>query len=89
MKDYILRLKTTSIHTAKYAETLSVLYELVKYEIDPNPVTGGQTHDINSILANPNSILAQLREQSNFKFIIKAVQSRDESVISTFLDLIE
>ena len=40
LKDYILRLKTTSIHTAKYAETLAVLYELVRYEINPNPATG-------------------------------------------------
>lgn len=32
IRDYVLRLKTTSIHTAKFAETLSVLLELVKHE---------------------------------------------------------
>ena len=34
LKDYILRLKTTSIHTTKYAETLAILLELVRYELD-------------------------------------------------------
>lgn len=42
LKDYILRLKTTSIHTAKYAETLAVLLELVKFELDSANQTQNQ-----------------------------------------------
>ena len=32
LKDYILRLKTTSIHTAKYGETLNALLQLALNE---------------------------------------------------------
>ena len=42
LKDYILRLKTTSIHTAKYAETLSVLLELTDHEKQTAERTGDQ-----------------------------------------------
>ena len=83
LKDYILRLKTTSIHTAKYAETLNVLMEILQFEEE----TAERTQNL-SLLNEPNSITAQLQDISNYKFIVKAVQSRDEAVVAHFLDIV-
>lgn len=83
LRDYILRLKTTSIHSAKYAETLNVLIEIMQYEEE----TAARQPDKPGLLEQPNSITAQLSDVDNYKFIVKAVQSRDESVIANFLDI--
>lgn len=66
--DYILRLKTTSIHTVKYAETLNILLELVRYEQE----TAERTKNFDMLL-NPQSIMAQLKDSKNYSFVLKAV----------------
>ena len=40
------------------------------------------------MLQNPNSIHAQLKDANNYKFIVKAIASRDEGVLVTLLDLL-
>ena len=37
---------------------------------------------------NPESITAQLKDPKNYNFVLKAVASRDESVLISFLDLV-
>ena len=83
LKDYILRLKTTSIHSVKQAENLSVLLELCRYEHDQADRANNY-----AMLKNQNSIHSQLKDIKNYKFMCKTIQSRDDSVVVTLFDLL-
>ena len=83
LRNYILRLKTTSVHSSKYAETLSVLLELIRRERE-----AADRNNKPEDLEKPNSILSQIRQTQNYPFVAKGVSSRDDAVVSSSLDLI-
>lgn len=60
-----------------------MLIELCRYELEQAQRAGSS-----DLLLNPNSIHAQLKDQNNYKFICKAIVSRDDSVVASLLDLL-
>ena len=82
LTDYILRLKTTSINNEKLAETLEILNELLKDEVEASE------KDSLVKLDGPNSLMRQLRDMQTYRFLLRAFSSRNQQVVSQLYSLI-
>lgn len=82
LTDYILRLKTTSINNEKLAETLEILNELLKSEID------AASKDDRVTLDGPDSLFRQLGEAQTYRFLLRAFGSRNPRVLAQLYPLI-
>ena len=82
LTDYILRLKTTSINNEKLAETLEILNELLKSELD------AASKDDRVKLDGPDSLQRQLGEAQTYRFLLRAFGSRNPRVVAQLYPLI-
>ena len=80
LNDYFIRLKTTSISSEKYAETLDVLYELFKNE---QASTVKKTTKLDG-----NSATLQLKLPENYKLLLKAFSSKNSKVLHTVFKMV-
>eukprot|EP00347_Sterkiella_histriomuscorum_P003709 403363246 len=74
LSDYFVRLKTTSISSEKYAETIDILYELFKTE-QANQLKSANKLDTQS------SVTHQLKQKDNYKLFLKAFASKNSKVL--------
>lgn len=80
LADYFIRLKTTSISSDKYAETLDILYELYKNE---------QTSSLkNASKLDSNSVTLQLKHRDHYRLLLKAFASKNAKVLHNCYKLV-
>jgi hypothetical protein len=73
LNDYFIRLKTTSIASDKFAETLEVLYELYSTETLNAKKSASKLDN--------NSVTAQLKHRDQYKLFLKALASKNAKVL--------
>ncbi|CDW82716.1 UNKNOWN [Stylonychia lemnae] len=73
LSDYFVRLKTTSISSEKYAETIDILFELLKTEQANSLKTASKT--------DSTSVSSQLKLKDHYKLFLKAFSSKNSKVL--------
>jgi hypothetical protein len=81
VSDYFIRLKTTSIHAEKYAETLDVLLDLYKNE-------QAEAKRLNIKLLS-DSLSMQLKIPDNYKLVVRAFGSNKARVLGATFKLVK
>ena len=83
LTDYILRLKTTSINNEKLVETLEVLNELLKGELEE-----AEKND-RVKLDSPDALMRQLNDPQTYRFLLRAFSSKNPRVVTNLYELID
>ena len=78
--DYFVRLKTTSISSDKFAETLDILFEILTSDRKQNA-------DVTSTSAK--QIEKQLLQEDNYRLLLKAFPSKNNRVLSVLYNLVQ
>lgn len=84
LQDYFVRMKTTSVHHPKFAESIDILLNLLNSEQENLETRMAQYKGKNQDVANfvgYQRVRQMILEPSNYKILLKGIQSKNSGVL--------